>query len=84
MPVLTTEERTARKNAQLARIAVKGSPEYPILYAQQPDQIRKAREQKAVRDAARQAQAAIQSLHVQDANAAVNIFNGVNLTSGEG
>lgn len=78
------EERAAEKEAQLARLAAKGTPEYPILYAQQPAQVRLREEAAVKRAAARKAQAAIRSLNMQDANASAAIFKGVNLTGGEG
>ena len=57
--IRSEEERVARKAGQLARLTRKGDPDYPVLYAQQPDQIRLAAEQKAQRAAEREAKDAL-------------------------
>lgn len=46
---LSVAARSAAKKAQIARLAAKGSPDYPAIYAKQPDQIRIAAEQGAAR-----------------------------------
>jgi hypothetical protein len=75
------QERAALKKAQLARLAAKGTPEYPALYAAQPQQVRKAAEYKAQRDAARAAKAAASSQLLSDAEGAIATFDG-NMTVG--
>ena len=72
--VLSDEERQAKKAAQLARIAAKGSKEYTTLYAQQPAQIAKAARLAAEKAVEREAKSAFSSAAVQDAEGAVAVF----------
>ncbi len=72
--VIIDEVRAAQKKAQLARLAAKGTPEYPALYASQPEQIRKAAEQGAIRKAERDAKNALRDAMQKSANEAVEIF----------
>lgn len=74
---LSSETRAAEKKAQLARLAAKGSPEYPQIYAQQPSQIRKAVEQKAARKKARALKNAADGVALGDAAAAVAGFESI-------
>lgn len=70
----TDAERAARKQAQKARVAAKGTPQYPYLYAQQPEQIRLAETQTASRLAQKAAKDAASSVQIQDALASVKTF----------
>ena len=75
MVARSPEARTAAKKAQLARLAAKGSPEYPALYASQPEQIRKGAEQRAERAKHREMKAAVIALATSEANKAVDVFS---------
>ncbi|KKN64465.1 hypothetical protein LCGC14_0491530 [marine sediment metagenome] len=59
--IRSDEERQAAKKVQVARLAVKGSPGYPALYAKQPDQIRIAEEAAAARKIEREASEALKA-----------------------
>ena len=74
---MITSEKTqkARKKAQMARLAMKGTPEYPAMYAAQPEQVRKAAEYKAIRKAERDAKHAFSDTAELDALAAVDVFS---------
>ncbi len=72
--ILSEEARAAAKKAQLARLAARGTPEYPALYASQPAQVRKAAEQGAIRKAERDAKNALSDAMQKSANEAVEIF----------
>lgn len=75
MKGLTAEAQQAKKSAQIARLAAKGSKGYSKLYASQPAQVRIAAEQKAARKTER-AQIDAASLAVeQDEKAAANVFD---------
>jgi len=74
---LPEQVQASRKKAQLARLAAKGSPEYPAIYAAQPDQIRRAAEQGAVRQKVREAKAAAVTEASLDADAAIAAFGGI-------
>ncbi len=74
----------AAKKAQLARLALKGTPEYPAMYAKQPEQIRIAAEQQAARKVRRDAKEALQAGALSDAAGALAVFGGgVDLTAGK-
>jgi hypothetical protein len=72
---MTTQTQTARKEAQLARLKAKGTPEYPALYASQPSQLRKAVTYNAQRKVVRDAKNAANAEILKDANEAVDVFN---------
>lgn len=76
--------QTARKDAQLARIAAKGSPDYHLLYAKQPAQVARAIELGAKRKAERDAVSAGQAQTIENASGAVAVFAGALSTGGEG
>ncbi len=80
---LAETARAAEKKAQLARLAAKGSPDYPIIYAQQPQQLRIAAEQAVVRKARRDAKKALLAGAISDASGAVSAFATVKLTKGK-
>jgi len=71
---LSDEARAAAKEAQLARLAAKGTPEYPALYASQPEQIRIAAEQGVQRKALHDAKGALSTAKLQAANEALEVF----------
>lgn len=74
MAVKSPEVQTAAKKAQLARIAAKGTPDYPALYASQPEQIRIGKAQRAERAKRREAKVTLQALLADEANQAVDVF----------
>ena len=80
--IRSAEEREALKKAHLARLAAKGSPDYPALYASQPEQQRKAAANAAARKAERDAKDAIQRATVDAAAGAVDAFSGGLSTKG--
>jgi hypothetical protein len=71
---LSEETRAARKKAQLSRLAAKGTPDYPALYASQPEQVRIAVEQGAQRKAQREAKDALNQAVLKSSNEAVEVF----------
>jgi len=77
---LSEETQAARKKAQLARLAAKGTPGYPALYASQPEQIRIAAEQGKARQAEREAKNAINAAKLKAANEAVDVFSNAEVT----
>ncbi len=83
--ILSQAARDAAKKAQLARLALKGTPEYPEMYAKQPEQIRIAAEQRAARKVRREAKEALEATALSDAAGALAVFEGgVKLTAGKG
>ena len=83
--LLSPEARAARKKAQLARLDKKGDDDYPIIYAQQPEQRRQAAENAAIRQALHQAKLLISIQAQTDAEGAVAVFQtGGNLSTVEG
>ena len=76
--------RAARKKAQRARIAAKGSKEYSKLYASQPDQVRIAAEQTAARKVRRAAQLAIENAIGADAAASADSFGNLTTVKSKG
>lgn len=69
------QTRVKQKEAQLARLAAKGTPEYGDIYAAQPDQIRIKAEQYAVRQEVRAIKLAADTEASSDADAAVAAFS---------
>jgi len=80
---ISVEVQAAKKRAQMARIAAKGTPEYAALYASQPAQVRIAAEQKAQRAVRREMKQALEAEGIKTANEAVSVFGSVDLTDGE-
>lgn len=76
--IITPEERAARKKAQVARIAAKGSPQYPVLYAQQPEQIRLKAKADAQRAADRQAAEALKQATLVAGDEAASLWGTAN------
>ncbi len=72
--ICSPEARASRKKAQLARDAASTKPGFAELYASQPDQIRIAAEQGAIRKAERAAKNAIATAAHADADASAGIF----------
>lgn len=68
--------RAALKEQQLARLAAKGTPEYPALYAAQPEQLRLAAEYEAERKIRRDIKAAAKAVALREANEGANVFKG--------
>lgn len=71
---MTDAERAARKSAQLARVAAKGSPDYPELYAKQPEQQRLREQQQTERRLERQKAEAEAAQRSNDAQMAAGLF----------
>ena len=78
---ISNEVQAASKRAQLARLKAKGTPEYPALYASQPEQVRIAAEQKAKRAVRREMKEALEASGIRTANEAVAVFGSVNLSA---
>lgn len=78
---LSVEVRAANKKAQTARVAAKGTPEYPVIYAQQPEQVRLAAEHRAARVAERQAKAAIAAAAIAAGDEAAGLWSGGNMAT---
>lgn len=74
---LSTEARQARKQAQFARLAMKGKPEYSAMYAAQPAQIARAKRYEAERAAKRAVRNAVDAAALSDARGAASVFSGV-------
>ena len=72
--IVSESTQKARKKAQLARLAAKGTPGYGALYASQPEQQRIAAEQGAQRKAVRDAKNALNAAALQSANEAAEVF----------
>ena len=72
--ITSPEVRAVNKRAQLARLAAKGTPEYPELYAKQPAQIRLRAEKTAVRKAEREARIALILAGAKEAEEAASMF----------
>jgi hypothetical protein len=77
---ISSETQAARKKAQLARLAAKGSPEYAAIYAQQPEQLIIAAEQGAARKAVREAKAAHNTAALVAANVAAGDFGNIKVS----
>ena len=75
--------RAAAKKAQLARLAAKRSPDYPKVYAAQPEQVRIAAEQGAARKAVRDAKLAIDAVAASNAAAATESFSSLSTKKGD-
>ncbi len=73
--IQTVEGQRVLKEAQLARLAMKGKPGYSKMYAAQPDQVRIAAKQKAERQAARAERNAASNQAAQDAVGAKAVFS---------
>ena len=73
---LSTEARSARKQAQLARLDKKGDADYPTLYASTPHEMAKAARLGAERAATRAVQTAADELASSDAAGAAAVFGG--------
>ncbi len=70
------EVRKALKKQQLARLAAKGTPEYPALYASQPEQLRKAAEYGAERKIRRDFKEAAKVRAIVEAGEGADVFKG--------
>ncbi len=70
------EVRKALKKQQLARLAAKGTPEYPALYASQPEQLRKAAENQAERKAIRDLKESAKARALIEAGEGASVFDG--------
>ena len=70
------EVRKALKKQQLERLAAKGTPEYPALYASQPEQLRKAAEYQADRKIRRDLKEAAKLRAIVEANEGASVFAG--------
>jgi len=70
------EVRKALKKQQLARLAAKGTPEYPALYAAQPEQVRKAAEYGAERKIRRDLKEAAKVRAIVEAAEGADVFKG--------
>ncbi len=79
--IRSEEERLANKKQQLARLAAKGTPEYPVLYAKQPEQIRLAAENKVKREAEREATDALKRAVIAAGEEAANLWKTNELTT---
>lgn len=77
---ISNEVQAACKKAQIVRLAAKGTPEYPALYAAQPEQVRKAAEQQKERAVRREVKQALEAAGIRTANEAVATFGSVDLT----
>ena len=76
--ITSPEERSARKKAQVARLGAKGTPQYAVLYAQQPAQIRKKAKAEAQRAADREAAEAIKRATLAAGDEAASLWGSVN------
>lgn len=72
--LLTEPERKARKEAQIARLALKGTPGYSKAYESQPEQIRLRAKEQARRKAERDEKRAAAIQAAQDAQEAAEVF----------
>jgi len=72
--ILSPQAMAARKEAQNKRLAAKGSENYPALYASQPEQIRIAAVQGALRKKLHDEKIATSSDAIQQAHDAVDVF----------
>ncbi|MEE8579816.1 MAG: hypothetical protein V3S78_07670 [Hyphomicrobium sp.] len=82
--LLSPEARAARKSAHLARIAAKGSANYPALYASQPAQVAKAAENAERAQALREAKATQHATEIANAQGAAEVFSGAISTAPSG
>lgn len=73
--ILSAEERAAKKQSQMARLAAKGTPGYARVYAQQPDQIRLAAEAKAKRQADQDAKDALKRAVIAAGDEAASLWS---------
>jgi hypothetical protein len=78
--ITSLEARAAAKKAQLARLAKKGTPEYPALYAAQPQQQRKAAANAVERKAFHDAKQAVNKIALMQANEAAEVFGDIEVT----
>ncbi len=76
--ILSTEERAARKKAQVARIGAKGTPQYAVLYAQQPEQIRLRAKAEAKRAAEKEAADAVKRATLAAGDEAASLWGSAN------
>ncbi|KKL67091.1 hypothetical protein LCGC14_2138450 [marine sediment metagenome] len=76
------EVRKALKKQQLARLAAKGTPEYPALYAAQPEQVRKAAEYGAERKIRRDLKEAAKVRAIVEAAEGAKVFEGADVFKG--
>ena len=85
MPERTPEERLARrtmsatgraamKDEQIARLAAKGSPDYPILYAKQPHIVAGRATQEAEREAQELLARAAEAAGIAKSEGAAEVF----------
>ena len=81
--ILSESARAAAKKAQLARLAAKGSPDYPKIYANQPAQIRRAIKLKAERKVFHDAKMAVNAAATADADAAAESFGNLSTKKGD-
>ena len=79
--ILSKEERAARKRAQVARIAAKGTPKYSELYASQPEQIRQRAKDQAARKVEREVRNAAALSAAASARESASIFEQANSLS---
>lgn len=77
------ETQAARKTAQLARLAAKGTPGYLELFASQPEQLRKAAIYKAERKAYHDSKQAANSQALADAKGSAETFGNIATKKGE-
>ncbi len=82
--LLSPEARAARKSMHLARLAAKGSANYPALYANQPAQVAKAAENAERAQALREAKATAHATEIANAQGAVEAFSGAISTAPSG
>jgi hypothetical protein len=76
--IITPEERSAKKKAQVARVGAKGTPQYAVLYAQQPEQIRLKAKAEAKRAAEREAADAIKRATLAAGDEAASLWGSAN------
>ena len=74
--MLSPAARAAAKQAQLARLKHKGTPEYPALFASQPEQVRKAEENRIARKKLHDEKNAGSITAISEASGAVAVFGG--------
>lgn len=79
--LISTETRAARKKVQIARLAQKNSPNYAILYANQPVQLKRHAELEAERSSKRDASAALEAQSLSDLQDGALVFESVGAIS---
>ena len=82
--IVSEETRAKRKEAQLARLAVRHLPEYAELYAKTPEQQRKAAVYRTQRQAVRALRLASQIEADSDADGAIATFGNMAVTMAQG